>query len=213
MPTSAALPGTFAFADRPLIWTAPSEAEPILPHYSACCILQFMSVLLDERGILGALARLADEIAATVPPSCPVGVIGIRSRGDLLARRLMCLLEERGVKDMEFGTLDITLYRDDLAEIGPSAVVRTTEIPFDVEGLLLILVDDVIHTGRSIRAAMDAIVDLGRPRAIRLAVLVDRDGRELPIQPDFVGVHARQADHVRVTLQEEGKPDLVEVGA
>lgn len=184
-----------------------------LPLVGAWSILSRMAVFLDERGISSALSRLAEEIAATIPPLCPVGVIGIRSRGDLLARRLLGLLAEQGVGNIEFGTLDITLYRDDLAEIGPSAVVRTTEIPFDVEGRYLILVDDVIHTGRSIRAAMDAIIDLGRPRAIRLAVLVDRGGRELPIQPDFVGARTSGRDgHVRVTLREEGAVDCVEVG-
>ncbi len=171
-----------------------------------------MSTLLDENGIASALQRLADEIAGSLPPESLVGVIGVRRRGDELARRLLRLLQVRGIADAGYGSLDITLYRDDLAEIGPTAVVRTTEVPFDVEGRFVILVDDVIHTGRSIRAALDAIIDLGRPKAIRLAVLVDRGGRELPIQPDFVGVRTSARDqHVDVRLRGTEGVDRVEV--
>lgn len=171
-----------------------------------------MTILLDELGVRAALDRLADEIATAVPGGCPVGVIGIRARGDDLARRLIDRLEDRGLHDIASGDLDITMYRDDLAEIGPSAVVRTTDIDFDVAGRFIILVDDVIYTGRSIRAALAAIIDLGRPRAIRLAVLVDRGGRELPIQPDFVGIDAGQGDgHVNVVLSESGGVDRVEM--
>lgn len=155
---------------------------------------------------------MADDIAASIPAGCPVGVIGVRRRGDELAQRLLDLLRERGVDDLVYGCLDITLYRDDLAEIGPSAIVRTTEIDFDVAGRYIILVDDVIHTGRSVRSALSAIIDLGRPKAIRLAVLVDRGGRELPIQPDFVGVKAEEEDeHVNVYLQATDGADRVEV--
>jgi len=173
-----------------------------------------MPTLLDADGIAAALRRMADEIGRSAPAGCSVGVVGIRSRGDDLARRLQPLLAEKGLRDLAFGTLDITLYRDDLAEIGPSAVVRTTEIDFDVEGRYLILVDDVIHTGRSIRAALSAIIDLGRPRAIRLAVLVDREGsgRELPIQPDFAGIRVSgSAGKVTVRLRETDGKDEVEV--
>ena len=173
-----------------------------------------MPTLLDATGIATALRRMADEIARSAPKGCSVGLVGIRSRGDDLARRLQPLLEKHGMHDLAYGCLDITLYRDDLAEIGPSAVVRTTEIDFDVAGRYLVLVDDVIHTGRSIRAALSAIVDLGRPRAIRLAVLVDREGsgRELPIQPDFAGVRvAESAGRVTVRLTETDGRDEVEV--
>jgi pyrimidine operon attenuation protein / uracil phosphoribosyltransferase len=171
-----------------------------------------MSTLLDQHGVQVTLERMAGEIAATIPAGCPVGVIGVRRRGDELARRLLDLLRRRGVTDIAYGCLDITLYRDDLAEIGPSAVVRTTEIDFDVEGRYIILVDDVINTGRSIRSALSAIIDLGRPKAIRLAVLVDRGGRELPIQPDFVGVKAKEHDEqITVYLQATDGADRVEV--
>ena len=174
-----------------------------------------MHVLLDATGIDAALDRMADEITSALPDDSPIGIIGIRRRGDDLARRIMVRLESRGLSSVAFGTLDITMYRDDLAEIGPNAVVRTTEIPFDVDGHFLILVDDVIHSGRSIRAALAAIIDLGRPRAIRLAVLVDRGGRELPIQPDFVGVRVDDdaGEHVDVRLTESDEHDVVEVGS
>ncbi len=171
-----------------------------------------MKVLLDQQGIERILERFADEIADSAPAGAPMGIVGIRRRGDELARRLIPLLERRGAKDLVYGCLDITLYRDDLAEIGPAAVVRTTEIDFDVEGRFLILVDDVIYTGRSTRAALAALMDLGRPKAIRLAVLVDRGGRELPIQPDFVGIRTNSEDeHVSVCLSESNGADRVEV--
>jgi len=172
-----------------------------------------MNILLDDNGIAASLARMADEIVASIPGDCHLGVVGIRSRGDDLGRRLIDLLAARGFDDVPMGTLDITLYRDDLAEIGPSAVVRTTEIPFDIEGRTIILVDDVLFTGRSVRAALAAIIDLGRPKAIRLAVLVARGGRELPIQADFVGMRTDDADqHVSVMLRETSGLDRVEVG-
>ena len=171
-----------------------------------------MKALLDDKGIRTTLERMAGEIAASAPRGCPVGIIGIRQRGDDLARRLIPLLEARGVRGVAMGTVDITLYRDDLAEIGPSAVVRTTEINFDVEGRYIILVDDVLYTGRSTRAALDAIIDLGRPKAIRLAILVERAGRELPIQPDFVGVKTGpDVNRVTVLLKETDGVDRVEV--
>lgn len=171
-----------------------------------------MRILLDENKIHQTLERLADEMAASIPADTPVGVVGIRRRGDELARRLLPMLDARGVQDVAYGSLDITMYRDDLAEIGPSAIVRTTEIDFDVEGRYLFLVDDVLFTGRSVRAALAALIDLGRPKAIRLVVLVDRGGRELPIQPDFVGIKTQAQDqHVTVHLRETNGSDRVDV--
>ena len=156
-----------------------------------------MTLLLDAKELQTALAKLARNIAGTAPRGAPVAVVGIRRRGETLARRLLPLLEQAGLKADHYGVLDITLYRDDLTTIGPHAVVRGTEIEFDITDAWLVLVDDVLYTGRSVRAALDALTDFGRPRAIRLAVLVDRGGRELPIQPDFVGLHAdTEAHHV-----------------
>jgi pyrimidine operon attenuation protein/uracil phosphoribosyltransferase len=171
------------------------------------------TTLLDAAGIAEAINRLADQIQESLPSGVPLAIIGIRRRGEVLAERLVATLADLGVTDVEHGTLDITLYRDDLAEIGAQAVLRRTEIDFDINGRYIILVDDVVYTGRSSRAALDALIDLGRPKAIRLAVLVDRPGRELPIQPDFVGVSVSREDvPVAVLLEESDQIDEVRVG-
>jgi len=169
-------------------------------------------LILDAAGIDEALDRIASRIAAEAPADAAVGVVGIRRRGEVLAERLIGKLRQRGLGSIAHGALDITLYRDDLAEIGPAPVVRKTEIDFDINGMYLVLVDDVIYTGRSVRAALDALADLGRPRAVRLAVLVDRPGRELPIQADFVGVRTERRDgRVNVLLHEFDGQERVEV--
>ncbi len=171
-----------------------------------------MQILLDAQGIQTALERLARDIEKQIPPGASIGVIGIRSRGDVLAARLIGLLERDGLANVAHGALDITLYRDDLAEKGPAAILQKTEIDFDIGGRYIILVDDVLFTGRSVRAALDALVDLGRPVAIRLVVLVDRPGRELPIQADFVGVKVERVNKtVNVLLRETDGQDRVEV--
>ena len=118
-------------------------------------------------------------------------LVGVRSRGDVLARRIADRMGADQFDD-RIGTLDITLYRDDLSEIGPLPVVRTTEIDFAIDGLNVVLIDDVLMTGRSIRAALQSLMDLGRPRRVWLGVLVDRGGRELPIAPDFVSLDLAQ---------------------
>ncbi len=172
-----------------------------------------MKTILDERGIAETLADLSDRIAASVPSGSRLGVVGVRSRGEVLADRMIPLLRDRGIERVERGVLDITLYRDDLADKGTDAVIRSTEIDFDLNDCYVVLVDDVLWTGRSVRAALDALMDLGRPRAIRLAVLVDRPGRELPIQADFIGVRTDNADqHVNVMLVESDGQDKVEAG-
>ncbi len=170
-------------------------------------------ILLDERAMADCLDQLGRKILADLPEGVPLAVVGIRSRGEVLAQRLVDRLHRLGAERIDVGTLDITLYRDDLAERGPQAVLRKTDIPFDIDGRFIILMDDVLHTGRSVRAALDALVDLGRPRAIRLAVLVDRPGRELPIQADYVGVRVSQEDvPVAVRLTESDGIDEVRVG-
>ncbi len=170
-------------------------------------------ILLDAEGIATTLDRLAVEVFASLPEGVPLAVIGIRRRGEVLAHRLVDLFRGLGADGIDLGSLDITLYRDDLAELGPQAILRKTEIDFDINGAYIILVDDVLYTGRSIRAALDALVDLGRPKAIRLAILVDRPGRELPIQADFVGVRVER-EHVPVTvlLTESDGMDEVRLG-
>ncbi len=139
--------------------------------------------------------------------------MGIRARGDLIAARLHDAITRNEGVDLPLGSLDITLYRDDLTRIGNAPVVRESVIPFSVDDRIVVLVDDVLFTGRTIRAAMDALVDYGRPRAIRLAVLVDRGHRELPIRADFVGKNVPTAitDDVRVHLVETGGNDEVEL--
>ncbi len=172
-----------------------------------------MKTLLTNNELQATLERLAHEIAEAVPKDIPVAVVGIRRRGETLAQRLLQLLAKAGVKPAHHGALDITLYRDDLTTIGPNAVVRGTEIDFNITDTWLVLVDDVLYTGRSIRAALSALTDLGRPRAVRLAVLVDRGLRELPIQPDFVGLCIETApeNDVQVKLTEVDGVDKVEM--
>jgi len=142
--------------------------------------------------------------------------VGIRARGDVIATRLQEAIRRNEGVDVPLGSLDITLYRDDLTRIGHAPVIRESMIPFSVDDRVVVLVDDVLFTGRTIRAAMDALVDYGRPRAIRLAVLIDRGHRQLPIRADFVGknVPTAVADDIRVQLVEAGGADQVElVGA
>jgi pyrimidine operon attenuation protein/uracil phosphoribosyltransferase len=159
------------------------------------------------------IAQLGKEIGAAFAPDQPLNVIGIRTRGETLAQRLIEDLSGRGFTRIGQGVLDITLYRDDLSEIGPKPMVRPTHIDIDLNGHPLVLIDDVLFTGRSIRAALDALSDFGRPAAIRLAVLVDRGGRELPIQPDFVALKLDRiplASRVNVRLNEvDGRDEIV----
>ena len=170
-------------------------------------------ILLDAEGLAETLAKMASAIYSHLPKGVALAIIGIRSRGEVLAARLVDELYKLGLSDIDVGNLDITLYRDDLAELGPQAIVRKTEINFDIDGQYIILVDDVLHTGRTVRASMDALVDLGRPKAIRLAVLVERPGRELPIQADFVGVSvSKEETPVTVQLTESDGIDEVRVG-
>ena len=156
--------------------------------------------------------HLAGGIAAAFPADQPLNVVGIRTRGETLARRLTAMLQSRGHGRIGRGVLDITLYRDDLSEIGPRPMVRPTHLDLSIDDTPLLLVDDVLFTGRSVRSALDLLADFGRPSAIRLAVLVDRGGRELPIQPDFVGLKIGDVppDHrVNVRLREtDGKDEI-----
>ncbi len=140
----------------------------------------------DEVGEM--LDRLTARVAAEFQPDGPLNVIGIRTRGETLAERLSENLRQRGFSRIGRGVLDITLYRDDLSEIGPKPMVRPTEIHLSIDDTPMLLVDDVLFTGRTVRAALDALADFGRPSKIRLVVLVDRGGRELPIQPDIVAL-------------------------
>lgn len=173
-----------------------------------------MKVILDSGQIRQIIRDLAGRIVSEVGPDADIAAVGIRSRGEILAQRLCRELAERLGRDIPCGTLDITLYRDDLNSPQSSAQprVRTTEIGFDINDRVIILIDDVLYTGRSTRAAMDALIDFGRPKAIKLAVLVERAGREFPIQADFAGYKTDIGPEklVAVNLVEsDGKDEVV----
>jgi pyrimidine operon attenuation protein / uracil phosphoribosyltransferase len=172
-----------------------------------------MPQVMDADRMSRALTRIAHEILERNRGVDQIALVGIRTRGVPLARRLARTLREINGDEVPTGALDITLYRDDLMRhpVGPQPVVRRTEIPFSIDDRKLLLVDDVLYTGRTIRAALDALIDFGRPRAIQLIVLVDRGHRELPIKADFVGKNlptsAKQS--IQVRLQEIDGTDEV----
>jgi pyrimidine operon attenuation protein/uracil phosphoribosyltransferase len=145
------------------------------------------SILLDARGVDRTLRRMAAEIVELNDGTDDLVIVGIQRRGVQLAARIVSTIAEREKATVPRGALDITLYRDDLQTVGPRPVVGPTHIPVDIEGKALVIVDDVLHTGRTVRAALDELADFGRPKRIALAVLIDRGGRELPIHPDIVG--------------------------
>ena len=168
--------------------------------------------IMQGREIEKALSRLAHEILERIPEVKKLAIIGIRTRGAYLAERIREKLKEVAKVKVPLGIMDITLYRDDLSVIGPQPVVHATEIPFDITGKKVVLVDDVLYTGRTVRAALDGLTDLGRPRVIQLAVLVDRGHRELPIRADYVGknIPTSQEEMVEVRLKEvDGREEVV----
>ncbi|GBC81521.1 Bifunctional protein PyrR [bacterium HR10] len=169
------------------------------------------ALLMTATEIEQALERLAAEIAASEPPTDKLMLVGIRTRGVPLARRLAEILKRRHGRDLPVGVLDITFYRDDLSRIAPNPVVKTSELPHDITGRIIVLVDDVLYTGRTIRAALDHLMDYGRPDRVRLAVLVDRGHRELPIQADYVGraIPTERNEIVKVMLREVDGEDRV----
>jgi pyrimidine operon attenuation protein/uracil phosphoribosyltransferase len=173
------------------------------------------SVLLSADDIRRAISRIAHEIVERDRDLSTLAIVGIRSRGDILAARVRDAIGAHENATVPLGALDITLYRDDLTRIGYAPVVHESALDFSLEDRIVVLVDDVLFTGRTIRAAMDALIDYGRPRAIRLAVLVDRGHRELPIRADFVGknVPTKASDDVRVHLLEIDGRDEVELVA
>jgi len=160
---------------------------------------------MDADRISRALVRIAHEIVERNRGVENLAVIGVRSRGVPLARRIAAALKSICGDDVPVGALDITLYRDDLMRttVGPQPLVRRTEIPFSIDDRVIVLVDDVLFTGRTTRAALDALIDFGRPKAIQLVVLVDRGHRELPIKADYVGKNIptsrRETVHVKLT--------------
>lgn len=164
---------------------------------------------LNAEDIAAGVERLANAIREKTDGK-PLALVGIRSRGDEVAERVLNLLSAED-RELAFGVLDISLYRDDFEHLHENPALKESDIPFPVEGAHIILVDDVLFTGRTIRAALDALSDYGRPGKIELAVLIDRGHREMPIQPDYVGIplDTRRLDHVWVSL--EGTDGMDEV--
>ena len=172
-----------------------------------------MPVVMDADRVGRTLTRIAHEIVERNLSLDDLALVGIRSRGEHLARRLAEQLQQIAGRAVPTGTLDITLYRDDLMRqaVGPQPLVRSTEIPFSIDDRIILLVDDVLYTGRTVRAALDALIDFGRPRAIQLVVLVDRGHRELPIKADYVGKNlpTSRRESVQVRLEEVDGDDEV----
>src|SRR5690348_6036712 len=170
------------------------------------------STVLDARAVDRALRRMADEIVELNSGTDDLIIVGIQRRGVQLAARIVSNISDREKAKIPLGALDITLYRDDLQTVGPRPVVGPTNIPADVDGRAVVIVDDVLYTGRTVRAALDELADFGRPKRIALAVLIDRGGRELPIQPDIVGktVSVGPSERVDVLVAEiDGKNGAV----
>jgi pyrimidine operon attenuation protein/uracil phosphoribosyltransferase len=172
-----------------------------------------MPVVMDADRVGRTLTRIAHEIVERNRTLDDLALVGIRSRGEHLARRLAEQLQQIAGRAVPTGALDITLYRDDLMRhaVGPQPLVRSTDIPFSIDDRLLLLVDDVLYTGRTVRAALDALIDFGRPQAIQLVVLVDRGHRELPIKADYVGKNlpTSRGESVQVRLEEVDGDDEV----
>ncbi|MFH1777820.1 MAG: bifunctional pyr operon transcriptional regulator/uracil phosphoribosyltransferase PyrR [Candidatus Omnitrophota bacterium] len=169
------------------------------------------SKIMDEGMIKRSLMRMAHEILEKNKGTKNLVIVGIRTRGAYLAKRLSDIIREIDDGEAPVGILDITLYRDDLTSVANQPIVRSTEISFDINDKNLILVDDVLYTGRTIRCALDELIDFGRPASIQLAVLVDRGHRELPIRADYIGknVPTSQDEIVEVKLKEVDKVDEV----
>ncbi len=173
--------------------------------------LKLKKKLVDDDGIRRALTRIAHEIVEKNKGTDNLVIIGIRTRGVPLAKRLAKRINDFEGVEIPVGILDITLYRDDLSMVAQQPIVHKTEIPFDINGKNVILVDDVLYTGRTVRSALDALVDLGRPHAIQLAIVVDRGHRELPIRADYVGknIPTSEEEVVSVNLKEIDGQDSI----
>ena len=159
------------------------------------------TVLMDESAIRRALTRISHEILQKHKGMDDIVLVGIRTRGVPIAERIAKEIESIEGKKPPVGVLDITLYRDDLSTLSYQPIVHETELPVDITGKHVILVDDVLYTGRTIRAALDALIDMGRPTTIQLAVLIDRGHRELPIRADYVGKNVPTSKHESVSVQ------------
>lgn len=175
--------------------------------------MNLKSVLFNENDMQRALMRVAHQILEKNDNVADMCIVGIKTRGVYIANRLAENIKKIENTDVPSGSLDITLYRDDLSRINYNPVVSGSDIPFDITNKNVILTDDVIYTGRTVRAAMDAIISMGRPAKIQLAVLVDRGHRELPIRADFVGKNVPTSNNeiIKVNLLETDKQDSIEI--
>jgi len=171
--------------------------------------------ILDADDMDRAIVRVAHEIVERNHGTTDLVIVGIQRRGVTVARRIAAAIARNEQVDVPLGTLDITFYRDDLSTLGPAPSVGKTDLPFDINGKTIVLVDDVLYTGRTVRAAMNELMDYGRARAIQLAVLVDRGHRELPIRADFVGknVPTSSREVIKVMVQEFDGTEQVVLGA
>lgn len=167
--------------------------------------------IMNAGDLKRVLTRIAHEIIEKNGGAKDVALVGLQTRGVPIARRIARIIKSLEKRDVPVGILDITLYRDDLAHLSHQPEIQKTDIPFNVEGKKIVLTDEVVYTGRTIRAALDAIMDLGRPRLVQLAVIVDRGHRELPIHPDYVGRHipTSRTEWCHVKLREVDKKDGV----
>src|SRR5574341_983376 len=170
--------------------------------------------ILNAAQVKVILERFAREMYKEYSNLDQVAFIGIRTRGPTVAKRLAEIIKKRHGKEIPVGEMDITLYRDDLNALLPGGTIDHTRIPFDIANKIVVLFDDVLNTGRTVRAAVDHLIELGRPRMIHLAVMIDRGGRELPIAANYVGknIHLKTGGNVEVHLKEVDKADEVLVG-
>jgi len=170
--------------------------------------------ILNAGQIKAILERFAREMRRRYGNLDQVVFIGVRTRGPYVAQRLAAIIKKRDGKEIPVGEMDITLYRDDLNALLPGGTVDHTKIPFEIANKIVVLFDDVLHTGRTVRAAVDHLIDLGRPRMIHLAVMIDRGGRELPVAANYVGkkINLSAQGDVQVRLKEVDKVDEVVVG-
>lgn len=173
--------------------------------------MKIKAKVLDKEGMRRSIMRISHEIIEKNKGTQDLAIIGIRTRGAVLAQRLASFIKDIDKSDIPVGILDITLYRDDLTDVGQQPAVRSTEIDFDIKDKKVILADDVLFKGRTVRAAMDALIDLGRPKNIQLAVLIDRGHRELPIRADYAGknVPTSLKENVQVRFEETDGCDEV----
>ncbi len=175
--------------------------------------MEIKSTILDADGISRSLVRMSHQIIEKNETPDSLVVIGIKTRGVSLAKRISENIEKITGKSVKTGVLDITLYRDDLTLLGDDPVINSTDIPFEIANKTVVLVDDVLYTGRTVRAALDALIRIGRPKSIQLAILVDRGHRELPIRADFVGknIPTSRSEEIAVRLVENDGIDRVDI--